>query len=160
MEIIKAYQHAHFMAAQNLFRQYADTLPFDLDFQDFETELATLPGAYAEPFGCILLARQVRDFIGCGALRPIEGDICEMKRLFVIPGYRKQGLGRILAEHLIRKAGDMGYARLRLDTTASMPAANALYLALGFRPIQAYCHNPLEDALYYELVLNSERVSP
>jgi putative acetyltransferase len=137
MDIIKAHHNDHYLVARKLFRHYSDTLSFDLNFQGFETELATLPGAYSEPFGCILLVRKKRQFVGCGALRPIQGDICEMKRLFVVSKCRKQGIGRILAKRLIREARRKGYARLRLDTTASMQAANSLYQALGFYPIEA-----------------------
>lgn len=141
------------LSVRQLFREYVNSLPFVLDFQDFEQELATLPGRYAEPDGCILLARDSvpadRPAIACVALRPLAPGECEMKRMYVQPAWRGQGIGRRLGEELIAEAQRRGYHRMRLDTVSRMTEANALYRSLGFEPCQAYCHNPLPDALYF-----------
>jgi len=136
-----------------LFSQYADSLSFDLEFQGFRRELASLPGDYGPPGGCILLARCGNNFVGCVALRPLADDVCEMKRLYVLPEYRGKGIGRALANALIEKARQIGYKKMRLDTVASMKKANALYAWLGFYQIDAYRHNPLDEACYLELEL-------
>lgn len=139
--------------ARTLFREYADSLPFDLDFQDFETELDTLPGEYAAPAGCILLAFDGEEALGCVAVRPLDESVCEMKRLYVRPAHRGRKVGRHLAECIVAEARRMGYRVMRLDTVDSMVEANALYAHLGFSPIDAYRYNPLEDAAYFELDL-------
>ena len=139
--------------ARVLFREYASSLGFGLEFQDFETELSSLPGAYGAPRGCILIAEEGGEVAGCVALRPLDADTCEMKRLYVRPDYRGRPLGRELAEEVIARARGMGYESMRLDTVASMTVANALYEALGFVQTEPYRHNPLEDARYYELRL-------
>ena len=141
-------------AARRLFRAYADWLAVDLCFQDFERELATLPGAYAPPQGRLLLARVGGEAAGCVALRPLEPGICEMKRLWVEPGFAGFGLGRDLAETIIEAARDAGYRRMRLDTMpARMPAAQHLYGTLGFVEIAPYYHNPLDGVVMLELAL-------
>jgi GNAT superfamily N-acetyltransferase len=141
-------------AARRLFRAYGDWLAVDLGFQDFEQELATLPGAYAPPQGRLLLAKVGGDAAGCVALRPLEPGICEMKRLWVEPGFARAGLGRELALAIIQAARDAGYERMRLDTMpARMPAAHHLYQTLGFRAIPAYYHNPLDGVVMLELAL-------
>ncbi|MEF3697209.1 GNAT family N-acetyltransferase [Desulfolutivibrio sp.] len=141
---------------RELFREYAAALGFGLEFQDFEAELAGLPGRYAPPGGCLLVAEAgdgpVR-FGGCVALRDLGCGVCEMKRLYVRPWFRGQGLGRRLAETVIARAKDMDYARMRLDTIVTMAQANGLYQSLGFSPIPAYCPNPIPGALFYELRL-------
>jgi ribosomal protein S18 acetylase RimI-like enzyme len=153
IQIISARTEVHYHSARVLFVQYADTLGFDLEFQGFSRELATLPGSYAPPHGCILLAEFNTNFVGCVALRPLENKICEMKRLFVAPEYRGRDIGRNLACSVIDRARQIGYEKMRLDTIESMKAANKLYLSLNFRRIQAYCYNPIENANYMELAL-------
>ncbi len=141
-------------AARRLIRAYADWLAVDLGFQNFQRELATLPGAYAPPRGRLLLARVSGEAAGCVALRPLEPGICEMKRLWVEPGFGGIGLGRCLAEAIIQAARDAGYQRMRLDTMpVRMPAAQHLYRALGFREIPPYYDNPLEGVVMLELTL-------
>jgi ribosomal protein S18 acetylase RimI-like enzyme len=141
-------------AARRLFQAYADWLAVDLCFQGFPKELATLPGAYAPPAGRLLLAKVGGDAIGCVGLRPLEPGICEMKRLWIEPGFAGVGIGRALAERIIAEGRAIGYARMRLDTIAPrMPAAQRLYASLGFCEIPAYYHNPLDDVVMLELKL-------
>lgn len=153
IHIIHAKTVNHYDQARKLFRQYAASLGFNLEFQEFDEELASLPGEYSPPGGCILLAKSLGSFFGCVALRKIDNATCEMKRLYVVPGYRGKGIGRDLAGVLIKKAYRLGYKRMLLDTVAPMKEANALYASLGFQPIGAYRYNPLEHAIYYELHL-------
>jgi putative acetyltransferase len=139
---------------RRLFRAYADWLGVDLCFQGFERELAELPGAYAPPAGRLLIARAGSDAVGCVGLRPLEPGVCEMKRLWVEPGFGGHGIGRALAERIVAAAREIGYQRMRLDTIpARMPAAQHLYAALGFREIPAYYHNPLDGVVMLELEL-------
>jgi putative acetyltransferase len=143
--------------ARELFREYAASLGFDLEFQGFSEELATLPGSYAPPLGRLLLAWEREVAAGCVALRPIDPETCEMKRLYVRPAYRGAGLGRRLAERIVREARDAGYGKMRLDTLPAMPGARALYHGLGFRPIPAYRPNPIEGAVFLELTLRPDQ---
>ena len=135
--------------AAALFREYAASLGVDLSFQRFEEELASLPGDYAPPHGRLLLAGE----LGCVALRPFEGEICEMKRLYVRPAARGTGLGRALVQRVIDEACAIGYRRMRLDTLPSMIEAAAMYRAFGFREIEAYRFNPVEGTKCFELEL-------
>ncbi len=138
-----------------LFLEYRDWLRVDLCFQDFETELATLPGAYAPPKGALWLATVDGELAGCVGFRPHQGEgACEMKRLWLRPAYRKLGLGRRLAETCIEAARAAGYRTIYLDTLGFMDAARALYASLGFHEIPAYYDNPLDDVRYLELDLS------
>ena len=141
-------------AARRLFRAYADWLAVDLCFQDFERELAILPGAYAPPQGRLLLARVGGEAAGCVALRPLEPGVCEMKRLWIEPGFAGAGLGRDLAEAIVTAARQAGYQRMRLDTIPErMQAAQHLYRSLGFAEIPPYYDNPLPGVVMLELEL-------
>jgi putative acetyltransferase len=153
IRIIHATTKDHCQAARELFIQYADSLGFDLEFQGFSRELAELPGDYKSPSGCILLAASAEGYNGCVALRPLQNNICEMKRLFVLPQYQGRGIGRALADSVIGAARHIGYKKMRLDTVESMQAAQKLYNSLGFKMIGAYCHNPLEHPNFMELEL-------
>ena len=141
-----------------LFLEYQDWLRVDLCFQDFEAELATLPGAYAPPKGALWLATVDGALAGCVGFRPHEGPragegACEMKRLWLRPAYRNLGLGRRLAVTSIEAARAAGYRTICLDTLSFMDAARALYAELGFHEIPAYYHNPLDDVRYLEVDL-------
>ena len=153
VRIIEADSAAHLAAAARLFRDYAAAVGIDLEFQGFSDELAALPGDYAPPRGLILLAMADERALGCVALRPLDAEICEMKRMFVAPEGRGRQLGRRLAEAVIDKARQFGYRQMRLDTLKSMTAARKLYRSLGFVPIAPYCHNPLPDPEFYQLTL-------
>ena len=139
-------------AVREIFREYADALGVDLCFQDFESELAHLPGDYAEPRGALLLAEVEGAIAGCCALRPLDTadypNASEMKRLFVRKAFRGFGLGRELAEAILDRAHQAGYACVLLDTLDDMESARALYADLGFEDIPPYYHNPIAGAHY------------
>ncbi|MEO5819573.1 MAG: GNAT family N-acetyltransferase [Vicinamibacteraceae bacterium] len=125
--------------ARTLFRAYAASLPIDLGYQDFATELATLPGKYRPPAGALLVARDRQGApLGCVGLRPLADGSSEMKRLYVAPAARGLGLGRALMEAVIAEAARLGYREIRLDTLPTMTAAIAMYRASGFEPIAPY----------------------
>ena len=126
-----------------LFGEYASGLEVDLDFQDFDAELAALPGKYARPGGRLLLAKDGDRVLGCVCLRPLSAQDCEMKRLYVRAEARGHQLGRRLVERLCDEAKHAGYARMFLDTLPSMATAQQLYADLGFVPTQAYVFNPV-----------------
>jgi GNAT superfamily N-acetyltransferase len=136
-----------------LLREYESWLGTDLYFQDFEAELAGLPGRYAPPRGALLIAE--RDLVSCGcvALRPFDESTCEMKRLFVRADYRGTGLGRRLVLAIIEEARALGYKKLRLDTLPQQAEAHRLYDSLGFQEIEPYRMNPIAGSRFLELEL-------
>ena len=134
---------------RELFLEYATGLGVDLSFQDFDHEMETI----ADYYELILLARVDGNPAGCIALRRFDDTVCEMKRLYIRPPFRRLHLGRALAERIIAEARARGYRRMRLDTLPTMTAAIALYEALGFRDIAPYRYNPVEGARYLELEL-------
>jgi ribosomal protein S18 acetylase RimI-like enzyme len=138
-----------------LFREYADALGVNLDYQGFDEELRNLPGSYAPPAGALLLARTDSDVFGCVGVRPIDEQTAEMKRLYVRPSGRGMGLGRTLAEAAIRFATANGYERMRLDTLPQMDRAQELYRSLGFMPIDAYRFSPVPGTVFLELLLTT-----
>jgi putative acetyltransferase len=156
--------------ARELFIEYAKSLGFSLCFQNFDKELAGLPGDYAPPEGRLLLADYENQLAGCVALHKLDsgaspdgshgfefcdvGEVCEMKRLYLRPQFRGKGLGRALADRIIAEARQIGYHRMRLDTVEPvMKDAVALYRKLGFKEVAPYCNNPIAGALYMELDL-------
>jgi putative acetyltransferase len=139
--------------ARTLFREYQAGLGVSLCFQDFETELAGLPGKYADPSGCLLLATSDGKAAGTVALRDLGDGICEMKRLYVRPAARGLGLGRRLAVAIVDEARRRGYRAMRLDTLPQIAAAIELYRTLGFVEIGNYCDNPIPGARFFELAL-------
>jgi GNAT superfamily N-acetyltransferase len=149
-QLTKARAAEEIAAVARLFREYADWLGVDLSFQDFESELANLPGKYAPPFGELLLARSVdSDALGCVGVRPLGGsEVCEMKRLYVRPHARGLGVGRALVTAILSAAKELGYAEMKLDTLSSMQEAVTLYKQFGFAEIPAYYDNPVEGVIY------------
>ncbi|NOX88312.1 MAG: GNAT family N-acetyltransferase [Calditrichaeota bacterium] len=153
-KIIEAKEKKHLNRVRILFREYELFLGVDLCFQNFEQELANLPGQYAPPKGCILLGTEDDRLVGCVALKPLKQDICEMKRLFVRPEFRGLGYGKKLAEEIIKKARTIGYRYMRLDTLSSLKQAMNLYQSLGFKKIKPYYFNPLPNVIFLELKLD------
>lgn len=154
MELVHASSKVHLDIARELFLEYAASLAFDLDFQNFQEELETLPGEYRPPEGRLLLATVEGRPAGCVALRKLAEGICEMKRLYVRPEYRGFQIGRVLATAVIEEARQIGYCRMRLDTVPEMDIAMKLYRSLGFQPISPYRYNPIEGAIFMELSLS------
>lgn len=142
-------------AVREIFREYAESLGVDLCFQNFEDELAQLPGEYAPPRGQLILAMVDGAVAGCCALRPLDGtdypNASEMKRLFVRKAFRGFGLGRELAEAILDAARQAGYGCVLLDTLDDMESARALYTDLGFEEIPPYYHNPIAGAHYLKV---------
>lgn len=151
--------------ARALIMEYAAALGMDLSFQGFEKEMAEFPGEYASPDGRLLLAYKeascaaTRGLAGCVALRKVDSDTCEMKRLYVRREFRGQGAGRALALAVIGIARGIGYRRMRLDTLPIMEEAQALYGSLGFREIPPYRFNPIPGAVFLELTLTDTVLS-
>ncbi len=150
----QAESPAQIAQARELFLEYAQSLGFSLCFQNFDKELAELPGDYAPPEGRLFLAEYEGQLAGCVALHKLEPQICEMKRLYLRSQFRGKGLGRLLADCIIAEAHQIGYQRMRLDTVEPvMTDAVAMYRRIGFQEITAYRANPIAGAMYMELQL-------
>ena len=154
IEIKIAESQEEIAKAKKLFREYEKWFGISLCFQNFDDEVAHLPGKYAEPDGRLFLAYAGEKLAGCIALRKLEKGICEMKRLFVREDFRGLRIGKILIEKIIEEARNLGYEKMRLDTyPPKMGKAVSLYESFGFREIPSYYHNPYDDVLYMEKVL-------
>jgi GNAT superfamily N-acetyltransferase len=144
-------------ATREIFREYADSLAVDLCFQNFDAELAGLPGEYAAPAGQLLLAFADDELAGCAAMRRLSdvdhANACEMKRLFVRRAFRRFGLGRLLAQALMEHAAAAGYSVMLLDTLNEMESARELYATLGFEEVAPYYYNPIPGAHYLKAQL-------
>ena len=154
LSLVQAETPAQIAQARELFLEYAQSLGFSLCFQNFDDELAGLPGDYAPPEGRLLLAEYEGQLAACVALHKLDGQNCEMKRLYLRPQFRGKGLGRALADRIIVEARQIGYKRMRLDTVGPvMKDAVAMYRKIGFREISPYRPNPMPGTLYMELLL-------
>jgi ribosomal protein S18 acetylase RimI-like enzyme len=155
LTIVQAESPEQIAIARQLIEEYAAWLEFKLCFQGFEEEMRLFPGKYTPPAGRLLLALWNEKPAGVVALRPLEeSSICEMKRLYVRPEFRGHHIGRILAERVIREAGEIGYSRMRLDTVAGqMDSAIAMYRELGFKETNPYYQTPVGHTLFMELAL-------
>ncbi|MFW5927938.1 MAG: GNAT family N-acetyltransferase [Thermoplasmatota archaeon] len=153
IELVESYDEQDISEIRDIFIEYRKDLGLDLSFQEFQDELEELPGEYSPPEGSILMAKDEDETVGCVALRKINEDTCEMKRLYVKPDYRGEGLGKKLALSIIEKAREKGYGKMKLDTLTTLKKANELYRSIGFEECEPYRYNPLDDALYMELEL-------
>lgn len=153
LKIIPAESPQQLETVRRIFREYEEFLGFDLCFQDFENELASLPGKYAPPSGRLYLAEYDNRLAGCVALKKIAPDICEMKRLYVKPEFRGLKLGRQLAEWIVTEGRKIGYKKMRLDTLQRLQAALKLYRSMGFVETEPYVHNPHQDVVFMEINL-------
>ncbi|MFQ5568452.1 MAG: GNAT family N-acetyltransferase [Rhodothermales bacterium] len=153
LHISNAHRAPRIFVVRTLFEEYAASLDVDLCFQHFQEELDGMPGDYAPPDGCLLLAEHENHIAGCVALRKLDEAVCEMKRLYVRPAFRGRHIGRKLAEAVIARAQQRGYTTMRLDTLPSMERARVLYDRLGFKETAPYCMNPVEGALFMERAL-------
>ncbi len=153
MIIIQATTEEQIKRAGELFIEYAKSLDFELCFQNFNKEVAELPGAYSPPEGRLFLAEIDGEIAGCIALRKLENEICEMKRLYVKPQFRGHNIGKELVLKLIDEAKGIGYKKMRLDTVPAMQTAQKLYKSIGFKEIEPYRLNPVPGAVYMELEL-------
>ena len=159
LRITEALAEPAISQARTLLREYAMSPGLEACLQDFERELASIPGIYGPPTGRLLLALRQGpgggdEPVGCAGLRKLEDGTCEMKRLYVRPTLRGEGAGRALVETLISEARAMGYGKMRLDTLPTMLEAQTLYREFGFREIPAYLKNPTPNALCFELALS------
>ena len=157
LRLVAPDSQALLQAVRELFHEYQASLGIDLCFQNFDAEVAALPGEYAAPGGVLLLAYVDDQLAGCGALRPLADadhpNACEMKRLYVRRAFRRFGLGRSLAQALIDHAKSLGYSSILLDTLDDMEAARGLYVALGFVEVAPYYFNPIAGAHYLKAML-------
>jgi putative acetyltransferase len=151
------YIHVHtaeeYAAAAMLFKQYAQWLNIDLSFQHFDEELEQLRNMYASPDGGIILCTTPSEYVGCIAIRKIDADIAELKRMYVMPAFQKLGIGNSLLQEALLLAKKYGYKKIRLDTLSNMMPAINLYKQNGFYEIPAYYYNPEETAVYFEKML-------
>ncbi len=161
LKLIEASSEADFQEVRALFTEYAKLLDdndpdgIDLCFQDFDTELATLPGKYAPPEGRLYLALYEDQVAGCVGVRAVESGVCEMKRLYVRPEYLGKKIGKALVEAIIEAGKELGYRAMCLDTLPFMKVAIPMYQSYGFQPIAPYYDTPIKGTIFLELDLTS-----
>lgn len=160
LKVIQAHAPEFIGQIRELFEEYQASLNVDLCFQNFAGELAGLPGNYVPPQGRLLLAMDGVHAAGCVAMQKIDGETCEMKRLYVRPEFRGKGVGRLLVNEIVAAARKRGYVRMRLDTLPQMKEAIALYESLGFHPAPPYRYNPVSGALFFQLNLQRKFTQP
>ncbi len=153
IEIERCSTDADFSCAMQITRDYIAWLDIDLAFQNIDKELSNFLSMYSPPSGSFLIARHRGELAGGVGLRLLEPEVCEMKRLFVYDKSKNRGVGQSLCTALIKRARNMGYKKMRLDTLERMTPAIGLYASLGFREIEPYCFNPDPTAKYMELIL-------
>jgi len=154
LSLVQVASNEQVVTARQLFTEYAAGLGFSLCFQNFDQEVAELPGKYSPPSGRLLLALVDERIAGCIGLRKLDEETCEMKRLFLRPEFRGKGLGRELVSAVLNEARTIGYKQIRLDTLpGKMDSAIALYRTIGFHDIPPYYNNPVEGATFMELAL-------
>jgi putative acetyltransferase len=149
-KIVQANTSGDFAAAIPLFTEYAAWLGVDLCFQGFDAELQNISEMYASPKGALLLLKDEEHFFACVGIREKEKEAAELKRMYVQPAYQGKGFGVLLLETALKTATEMGYKKIRLDTLNHMTPAISLYRKLGFYEIDAYYHNPIKGAVYFE----------
>lgn len=149
-QIIVARTSEHYLAAIELFKEYAQGLGIDLQFQKFDNELQILPSMYGPPMGELWLIQDQEKFVACTALRQLDKNTCELKRMFVQPAYRGQHLGEQLLEIALNTAQEIGYQSMKLDSLRRLVPAVNLYLRYGFEEIAPYNYNPEADVVYFE----------
>lgn len=152
-DCIHVFTNEEYAEAAGLFREYAAWLNIDLGFQKFEEELKALKTMYAPPYGGIILAKKGNEITGSIAIRKIENDTAELKRMYVRPLYQQQGIGANLLKEALLLAKNSGYKKIQLDTLSSMTPAINLYKKNGFYEIPPYYHNPESNAVYFEKIL-------
>ncbi len=152
--VVQAETAEDWADVERLMRAYLAELPFEIDFQDVDRELAELPNEYGPPAGAALLVRDDEDgAVGVVGVRRFDDVAGELKRMYLAPTARGTGLGQALAEVAVNAARALGHRRLLLDTVAWMTPAIAVYESLGFEEIDPYRHNPLDGARYFALDL-------
>jgi GNAT superfamily N-acetyltransferase len=151
IRLTRAASPEEWRAARRLIEEYVASLGVDLSFQNIDRELAQLAAEYSAPAGAFLLAQEGGSYVGCVGVRPFSPGTGEIKRLYVRPGARRGGAGRLLAEGIISAAKDLGYSHLLLDTLPEMHAAQRLYRALGFQPTEPYRFNPVPGTVFLKL---------
>jgi ribosomal protein S18 acetylase RimI-like enzyme len=153
LKIVEVVSQEQITYIRELFKEYTNSLGFDLSFQNYDKEFSELPGKYTQPDGRLFLAIYDEKVAGCVGLRKFEKDICEMKRLYVRSEFRRKGIGKALSLKVIDAAREIGYSAMRLDTVPRMKEAIALYHSMGFKDIAPYRYNPIPGTIYMKLKL-------
>ena len=136
-----------------MLQEYVAWIGLDLAFQEIDAEIDGLPGDYVPPRGALFVVDDDARLIGMIGLRPLEGEVCEMKRLFVRPEARGRGLAKQLIARVLDEARRLDYDEIRLDTLPMMADAQSLYVALGFDDIPPYYDTPIAGTRFMRLRL-------